>query len=217
MYLTRMQLDPTKRSTMRALAEPKLFHGAIECSFTGERRRNLWRIDSLNGVQYLMLVSAEKPDLTTAAAQFGYPEASAPWETRDYTPLLNRIQPGTRWHFRLTANPTKHTRGHAVTGQRGKVMPHVTAEHQQRWLQEKASQHGFALTEGEFLAVHNEWYQFRKPQEGGRPVSLLSVTFEGLLTVTDADLFCHTLTEGIGRGKAYGMGMLTVVRAVEVL
>lgn len=215
MYLTRMQLDPTKRGTMRALAEPKLFHGAIERSFAGERRRNLWRIDSLNGAQYLMLVSEDKPDLTAAAAQFGCPEAAVPWETRDYTPLLNRIQPGSRWHFRLTANPTRHAPGRAATGQRGKVMPHVTAEHQQRWLQEKASQHGFSLTEGEFLAVQNQWYQFRKPQDGNRPVSLLSVTFEGLLTVTDADLFRRTLTEGIGRGKAYGMGMLTVVRAVE--
>lgn len=215
MYLTRMQLDPTKRSTMRALAEPKLFHGAIERSFTGERRRNLWRIDALNGAQYLMLVSEEKPDLTAAAVQFGYPEGAVPWETRDYTPLLNRIQPGTKWHFRLTANPTKHAPGHAATGRRGKVMPHVTAEHQQRWLQEKALQHGFTLREGEFLAVKNEWYQFRKPKDGSRPVSLLSVTFEGLLTVTDADLFRRTLTEGIGRGKAYGMGMLTVVRAVD--
>lgn len=216
MYLTRMQLDPTKRSTMRALAEPKLFHGAIERSFSGERRRNLWRIDFLNGAQYLMIVSEDKPDLTAAAAQFGCPEAAVPWETRDYAPLLNRIQPGSCWHFRLTANPTKHAPGNAVAGQRGKVMPHVTAEHQQRWLMEKAPQYGFALTEGEFLAVHTEWYHFRKPQEGSRPVSLLSVTFEGLLTVTDADLFRRTLTEGIGRGKAYGMGMLTVVRAVEV-
>ena len=54
--------------------------------------------------------------------------------------------------------------------------------------------------------------RFRKPQEGGRRVSMLSVTFEGILTVTDADLFRRTLAEGIGRGKAYGMGMLTVVR-----
>lgn len=215
MYLTRMQLDPTRRSTMRALAEPKLFHGAIECSFPGERRRNLWRIDFLNGAPYLMLVSEEKPDLTAAAAQFGFPEAAEAWETRDYTPLLNRIQPGSCWHFRLTANPTRHAPGHAATGQRGKVMPHVTPEHQQHWLLEKAPQHGFSLTEGEFLAVEKQWYQFRKPQDGNRPVSLLSVTFEGMLTVTDADLFRRTLTEGIGRGKTYGMGMLTVVRAVE--
>lgn len=215
MYLTRMRLDPAKRSTMRALAEPKLFHGAIERSFTGERQRNLWRIDTLNGAQYLMLVSKNMPDLTAAVEQFGCQEDTAAWETRDYTPLLKRIQPGTRWYFRLTANPIKHAPGNAATGQRGKVMPHITAEHQQRWPMEKAAQHGFVLKEGEFLAVHNEWYQFSKPQEGRYPISLLSVTFEGLLTVTDDDLFRRTLTEGIGRGKAYGMGMLTVVRAVD--
>lgn len=215
MYLTRMRLDTNKRSTMQALAEPKLFHGAIERSFSGERQRNLWRIDALGGKQYLMLVSEEKPELAAVAQQFGYPDASPAWETRDYTSLLTRIQPGTRWHFRLTANPTKRGPGNASTGARGKVMPHITAEHQQRWLLEKAAQYGFALAEGEFLAVQNQWFQFRKPQDGNRRISLLSVTFEGMLTVTDADLFRRTLVEGIGRGKAYGMGMLTVVRAVN--
>jgi len=164
-----------------------------------------------------MLVSKEKPDLTAAVQQFGYADADPAWETRDYSPLLDRIIPGTRWHFRLTANPTKRGPGNAATGVRGKVMPHITAEHQQRWLMEKAAQHGFALTEGEFLAVQSLWYHFRKPQEGNRPLSLLSVTFEGMLTVIDADLFRQTLVEGIGRGKAYGMGMLTIVRAVDQL
>ena len=46
-------------------------------------------------------------------------------------------------------------------------------------------------------------------------VSLLAVTYEGVLRVTDAALFRRTLTEGIGRGKAYGMGLLTVMRAPE--
>ena len=32
----------------------------------------------------------------------------------------------------------------------------------------------------------------------------------GILTVTDADTFCQTLILGIGREKAYGMGLLTV-------
>ena len=71
------------------------------------------------------------------------------------------------------------------------------------------------MKEGEFVAVQEQWYKFRKLQEGGRPVSLLSVTFEGMLTVTDVELFRRALTEGIGRGKAYGMGMLTVMRVVD--
>ena len=42
---------------------------------------------------------------------------------------------------------------------------------------------------------------------------LLGVTYEGLLTVTDVQAFREALTNGIGRGKAYGMGLLTVMRS----
>ena len=45
----------------------------------------------------------------------------------------------------------------------------------------------------------------REPTKSG-------VTYEGLLTVTDAAKFREALTSGIGRGKAYGLGLLTVVR-----
>ena len=44
------------------------------------------------------------------------------------------------------------------------------------------------------------------------PVSLLAVTFTGILTVTDKMRFRKTLMEGIGRGKAFGMGLLTVIK-----
>ena len=32
-YMTRMQLDLSKRKTMQALANPNLFHGALEQAF----------------------------------------------------------------------------------------------------------------------------------------------------------------------------------------
>lgn len=41
---------------------------------------------------------------------------------------------------------------------------------------------------------------------------LLSVTYEGILKVTDAEKFQKILIEGIGRGKAFGMGMLTIAK-----
>ena len=61
MYLSRAELDPTRRSTMIALTSPQKFHGAVENSFSGERRRRLWRLDSLNGKLYLLLLSEELP------------------------------------------------------------------------------------------------------------------------------------------------------------
>lgn len=41
MYLSRVELDLTRRSTMAALAAPQKLHGAVESAFAGERRRRL--------------------------------------------------------------------------------------------------------------------------------------------------------------------------------
>ena len=49
-------------------------------------------------------------------------------------------------------------------------------------------------------------------EKDGSMVSLLSVSFEGVLEITDEELFKAALTNGIGRGKAYGMGLLTIIR-----
>ena len=37
-------------------------------------------------------------------------------------------------------------------------------------------------------------------------------TFEGVLEVTDPDALRRALTHGIGRGKAYGCGLMTLAR-----
>ena len=38
------------------------------------------------------------------------------------------------------------------------------------------------------------------------------MAFEGRLKVEDADVFKDALVNGIGREKAYGMGLLTIAR-----
>ena len=76
MYLSRIELDTSRRSTMKALDMPNLMHGAVESSFAGERARNLWRIDPLQGKLYLLLLSPAKPDLQGLAQQFGVPGQS---------------------------------------------------------------------------------------------------------------------------------------------
>ena len=208
MYLTRMLLDESNPNTMKALASPHIFHGTVERCFEGERKRNLWRIDHLNNHLYLMLLSPEKPDLTAAAEQFGVPESGCPWEPTAYPPLLQRIEPGGVWPFRLVANPTKSCV--SEPGKRGKVHAHISVPHQKEWLQNRAAHNGFSLNEEDFTVVHNQWNIFRKNPSQESKVRLLAVTYEGVLTVTDTEQFRKALTEGIGRGKAYGMGLLTV-------
>lgn len=209
MYLTRLALDTKKRETMRALYAPNLLHGAIENAFPEERARRLWRIDQLRGQTYLLLLSEDAPDLTGVQRQFGFHDQ--PWETKDYQTLLDRIQPGSRWQFRLVCNPTRSVPA-KEPGQRGKVEAIAVIPLQRQWLMEQGAKHGFRVEEGAFDVKASEWRKFKKGRENGREVTLLQTTFEGIMTVTDREAFLEVLQSGIGRGKAYGMGLMTVMR-----
>ena len=207
MYLTRMELDTSKRKTIMALTAPKLFHGAIEQALV-ERDRKLWRIDKIGMKTYLLLVTKEKPDMTSAAEQFGTVYG---WETRNYSPYLENIHVGEKRRFRLTANPViTKSRG---TGKHGDVLNHVTVLQQEQWLMDRAEKHGFHLQTDEFSVVESHWISFFKGNDRLKKVIFLAVTFEGILTVTNEALLRDTLQNGIGREKAYGCGMMTILRS----
>ena len=207
MYLSRAELDPTRRETMVALVSPQKFHGAVESAFSGERRRRLWRLDQLGGKLYLLLLSEDVPDLAALCEQFG--TGAAP-ETRPYEPLLDRVTAGSCWQFRLTANPTRSKKDPADLMARGTLKPCYLEVEQEEWLQAQAAKHGFAVSEGSFVVTRKQTYHFKK--NGTRPVTLLAVTYEGVLQVTDPEAFKALLCEGVGRGKAYGLGLMTIIR-----
>lgn len=206
MFLTRLELDQKRRSTLRLLSSPGNLHGAVESAFAGERKRKLWRVDALGEKLYLLILSEEKPELTQVMQRYGTGE---PWETRDYDVLLNRVENGSRWRFRLAANPVRSEM--APRGERGKVRACCSVEEQEEWLLERAEKNGFILEKGEFQVRETGWHIFAKGEQRRR-VSLKGAVYEGVLTVKDRELFEKTLCSGIGRGKAYGMGLLTIVR-----
>ena len=204
MYLSRIAIDLNNRRAMQALQNPEIMHGMVESCFPGKRDRRLWRLDELNGQTWLLVLSADVPDLTPLAAQIAPCGSKA--ETRDYQRLLDRIQLGSIWHFRLRANPVVCEP--RPEKKRGKIKAITIVELQNEWLARQGNKNGFLVTPGQYDVVYSDWLNFRNK---GRNLSLLSVTFEGVLTVADADMFRKALTEGIGRGKAYGQGMITVV------
>ncbi len=203
MYLTRIELDVSRRETAQALLSPSKIHGAIENGFHGERTRRLWRIDYLQDSCYLLVLSEDTPDFTELAAQFGKKEL---WETKCCDALAERIAAGQVWQFRLCANPVRSDP--SVKGQRGKLHAHVTQDQQKKWLCDRAERCGFTLSEDYFDVVDTRWFKFKKGEKG--EVCLRTATFEGTLTVADAERFRETLFCGIGREKAYGCGLLTI-------
>jgi CRISPR system Cascade subunit CasE len=73
-----------------------------------------------------------------------------------------------------------------------------------------AGRHGFCVHDD--LRV-DAYRQLRIARSGQMPISLSTVDLMGTLTVTDAERFTLALLGGVGRGKAFGCGLLLVRRA----
>lgn len=79
------------------------------------------------------------------------------------------------------------------------------------WLLKRTEDHGFAIDEQRLLWDGYYQHRFYK-QHGGKPISVSSLDYNGILTVTDVDKFQRALFEGIGRAKAFGCGMMMIRR-----
>lgn len=208
---------------MRALASPQVIHGAVESCFNPHiaepdvsRERLLWRVDYVADKCYLLLLSEEKPNLAVLVHQFGHSDVQSSGETKEYLPFLEKLQNGQRWQFRLRANPVRNSAKETDKSGRGKVFAHVTAEQQIQWLMARAEACGIALKQEEFTIVHTDWKRFYKGSRGQHQIVLRTATFEGILSITDVERFRLSLTRGIGKAKAYGCGLMTIMRIAEV-
>jgi len=214
MYISRVELNIHRNNTRSALASPQKLHASVEASFPSgnePKERTLWRIDRLGDKYYLLALSRRKPDFAHIIDQYGWPAAEQGWETKDYDALLSKIKAGQCWQFRLRANPVHSVKEGEAS--RGKVYAHVTVKQQEKWLLDRAEKYGFSLNEGSFFVKQKEVKKFKRQ---GKTVTLGIVTYEGILNVTDRELFVNALTNGIGRAKAYGCGLLTIARCKNV-
>jgi CRISPR system Cascade subunit CasE len=209
MFMSRVAIDTKNRKKLRDLSHLGAYHAWVEDSFPeerskpkAERNRKLWRIDHLQGVPYLLVVSSGRPDLI-ALEKYGVAGSAA---CRDYEPFLDRLAAGQRLRFRATLNPVASVMHSG--GKRGRVVPHVTAEQQMQFLLDRAAKNGFALDADAFTITDRGFALLKK---GGENIRLARVTYEGLLEVADAARFRRTLTRGMGRKKAYGFGLMTVI------
>jgi CRISPR system Cascade subunit CasE len=204
MYLTQIVLSKSNRNVQKALANRNLFHGAIESAFSNRDTRKLWRLDQTPSKISLYIVSDEKPDLESFDKQF-----DGMSRTRNYDSLLDQLENGQQYCFRLEANPTFYQK--RDDNPRGVVIQHKTVEYQRNWLEKQADKNGFELKPDQFQIVGSKTVTIQKGREN-RKFSFAAATYEGMLTVTNAEEFKSMLVNGIGREKAYGYGLMTLVK-----
>lgn len=240
MYLSRIWLNPLRSQSRRLLANPQAMHAAVLGGMPQQpvTDRVLWRVDADEPTRPTLLVlSRQQPSWEHVVEQMSWPNAD-PMENelvmvRPYEPLLSSLREGQEYAFRLTANPTRATKTmeypskaqqakSSVAAGRSFRLGHRTVEQQIDWLMSRSSGWGFEIPSGSVsdsvgervpnLRVTARSRASFSRRRGDPPVSLQVVTYEGLLKVIDVAALTRSMTDGLGRAKAYGCGLLTLAR-----
>lgn len=112
------------------------------------------------------------------------------------------------YRFRAIVNPTRRD---SVTRKRVAVQGRDAVA---QWFMGRApSGWGFAIPAGHLRVGRIETLQFA--DKAGRRVTLVQAHIQGGLVVTDRAQFRHSFSAGIGRGRAFGCGLLQIVPSGE--
>lgn len=202
MSIQLVQVRPALASPLarRVLASPQRVHAVVAATFSAstDEGRPLWRVEK----DTILMQGPGPVDIDRLAEKLPGNIRTVPLD-----PFIASITNGATYRFSLNANASKRTRKGAKPGS---IIPHCGATNAEAWLRERQDDWGvdFAnvLVTGGTAA--GEFDRFT----GGirRHVTVIPTGFTGLLTVTDADLLRHAMRFGIGRGKAYGCGLLSL-------
>jgi CRISPR system Cascade subunit CasE len=185
----------------------------------------LFRIDpGPDGRAVILVQSAAEPNWCYAFHNAGY-FLAAPPEIKPFEPHVTN---GQRLWFCLTANPTrrlskqsrerdgKPVEKWANKNGKGKRIP-VPHDQLLDWLSDwRFRREGWKHDEPSGFSIDKDrttvqaGYVYVKKTRDGNGQRLFSVRYEGILQVTDPDEFRNTLLRGIGPGKAFGFGLLSV-------
>jgi CRISPR system Cascade subunit CasE len=202
-YLSKLLLNPRSRNAQRDQRNPYEMHRTLSKAF-GEGK------EALHQARYLFRVEEEQrlDSISVLIQSRVQPEWQRLEQSTDYmlgSPQLKaldlNIPVGSRLSFRLRANPTVF--------QEGRRNPIREEDAQLQWLIRKGSLHGFRPGMAQVTRV--EVVRFCTAAD--RAVTMHAVQYDGVLTVTDAPEFQAGLEGGIGSGKGFGFGLLSIARA----
>ena len=146
--------------------------------------------------RHILMLSNRKPHQTP---QFG------DVETR---PIHAGFLTHERYAFEVTINPCKRDK------KTGKVVPIRGREAIEQWFKSRAPESwGFSVKPENLQIGQISVQTFEK---SGKTITHGSATLKGELTVIDRNRFIQSFTQGIGRGRTFGFGLLQIVPLTAV-
>lgn len=236
-YLSRLILNAQAAPVLRDLRDCQHLHRTVLAAFGsapigGSAREHFgvlfrWEhIESHPQLVRLLVQSAVEPDWSHLPMDYLGPDIDGRGNpaVREVGALYDtQIHTGSRLRFRLRANPTRRVSPRSAQHPvwHTKRVELRKEEDQLDWLARKGVQHGFRLIAEHIVddqpifsvRITKQPKVFGHQQPGNGPNEALrfgAVLFEGRLEVTDAELFRAALRQGIGSGKSYGFGLLSI-------
>lgn len=220
--LTRIRLNRRSSLARRDLADAVSLHKSVMLlapdNLGGNPRQQaglLFRLeDATDDTPPTLLVqSHQPPDLTRLPHHYGAAE------TRPLHPMFQALTPGRPVRYRITANASAARRvlddHQPVDNKHGKKIVALYGDDALAWWQRRAQQAGLALATTDITPACFPRKRRHPAAKSGEqapspgPVHVLT-RFDGLATITNPDQLRHALLTGIGRGKPYGAGLLTL-------
>lgn len=228
LFLSRLILDPRSRQARRDLADCQQLHRTIMAAFPQAENQQareqfgvLFRLESgPDGNPRLLVQSGAAPDWSRLPAGYLIDEALS----KPVDHVFGMLAADRAFVFRLRANPTRRIKTRSTPDGRRCNGTRVELHGEEEWLgwlRRKGEQYGFRLLSAHAAPGIADARACREAriignrgvgQSNGR-VTLFPVLFDGRLAVTDPARFREGLLRGIGPGKAYGLGLLSLAPA----
>ena len=171
---------------------------------TRDTNEILYRIDRHIVDWWMTVQSTADADITTLPAGYALPPIR---QRDDVWACMQQIAVGQQFPFVLVANIVKrdfHLR---------RTRTVYDAAEQRDWLRRKGAQHGFQVDEDTHallpLEITTDPQVYGQHKNGQLTYDAFRIT--GSLTVVDPSLLSYAVAMGIGKAKAYGFGLLTLV------
>lgn len=235
LYLSRLVLDARERAARRDVANPYAMHQTLARVFAehpdAPPPRFLWRLEpgGLFDPPTVLIQSTAVGDWSRLPSRYGRAES------KPYDPA-RLLQRGRELRFRLYANPTRALKAEGEPARRGRRVGIHDDDEALSWLDAQGrTRGGFTLCRLEHatlrpgdefwfdadagtetnskapfdVQVRRTRWRFRKPGSDGW-LTFDVAQYEGRLSVIDPERLLHLIEQGVGRGKAFGLGLLSV-------
>ncbi|NJQ14411.1 type I-E CRISPR-associated protein Cas6/Cse3/CasE [Streptomyces bohaiensis] len=227
-WLTRVRMSPTDRAVQRDLRDAAALHRRVMSLLPdglGTRARSeagvLFRVETEGtGSPELLVQSRLEPDLSKLPA--GYSGA----QVKSMSAMLAALRPGLTVRYRILGNAVRRCGRNSTEGRWKEVIP-LHGEDAERWWAAKADAAGLAVlhNRSDPAEALTAWHQApesdadRQPtgatEKDGKRTKHVRVPhqpakFEGTALVRDPELLRAAVLNGVGRGKSYGCGLLSL-------